>query len=144
MTAEEYQSYVEGLPFSFSLFALRVFFSQPWMTKTGKQIGEVSTAWFCQLKELGFCSKPSFVLCASSLNDCSWVLSRDLEDPCGLRRGWSTLMCEWCTCVLDACSACSDRHTHVLLMKNPSSGQKGPGKLMAPLSVSELPCCVML
>lgn len=100
MTAEEYQSYIEGLPFSFSPFALQVFFRQPWMTKTGKQTGEVSTAWFCQLKELGFCSKPSFVLYASSLNYCSRVLSRGLDDPCGLRTGWSTLVCEWCTCVV--------------------------------------------
>lgn len=110
------------------------------MTKTGKQIGKVRTAWFCQLKELGFCSKPSFLLCASNLNYCSWMASRDLDDSCGLRAGGEA---HWC--VSDArvwfLPVPTDTLTFCWWKTHPLA-KKGPDKLMAPLSLSEIaPLC---
>lgn len=125
------------------LLVFKSFFRQPWMSKTGKQIGEVRAAWLCQLKELGFCSEPSFLLCVSNLDYCSWVLSRDLGDPRVLGAGGEALWCEWCTCVVHACPACSYRHTQVLLMENPSTGWKGPDKSFDGSTFSDQNCPVM-
>ena len=68
MTTEEYHTYVFKDSHFHSLHPFEVFSRQSWMTETGKQIGEVKTTWLCQLNELGFCSKSSFLLCVSNLN----------------------------------------------------------------------------